>query len=81
MNKENKIFGLFFPKLKVMQYKYPVLRKSPYLLPFMWIYRMVKGIFEKTFSIKDRLQTLELVKNVKEEDIKRVKDIYKKLGI
>lgn len=81
MDKKNRVFSLFFPKLKVMQCKYPVLRKSPYLLPFMWGYRMIKGVFEKTFSFKDRLRTLDLVKNVKQEDIEEAKEIYKELGI
>lgn len=81
MNKQDVVFRLFFPEFKVMKNTYPILRKTPVLLPFVWIYRIIRGVFEKTITLKDRFKKIDLVKNVKEEDIDNIKDIYKKLEI
>lgn len=81
MSNKNSIFRLFFPKLKVMQNQYHILEKAPFLLPFMWVYRIVKGMFEKSISWKERFKKINVAKNIKQEEIEEVKEIYKKLGI
>lgn len=80
-NDKNVVFRLFFPKLKVMQNQYNILQKAPILLPIMWIYRLVKGMFEKSFTWKERFTKIDVAKNIKQEEIEEVKEIYKKLGI
>lgn len=39
------VFSRLFPSLKHMKLQYPVLRKAPVLLPFMWIFRILTKPF------------------------------------
>ena len=80
-NKKTYLFRLFFPEFKVMKGKYPVLKKAPVLLPAMWIARIFKDILSKDNSVKNRLDTIKLIQNSKEEEVEKTKNIYKKLGI
>ena len=47
-----RLWTLIFPPYKNMCYIFPVLKKAPILLPFMWVYRWLKAIFTK----KDRIE-------------------------
>ncbi len=72
---------LLFPEMKIMQEKFPVLKKFPPLLPFMWITRIVKDIGSEGLPLKTRLNTIKLIKEANPSDIQKIKDIYDKLGV
>lgn len=80
-NDKNVVFRLFFPTLHVMQNQYHILGKAPFLLPFMWIYRLIKGMFEKSITWKERFRKIDVAKNTNKGEIEEVKEIYRKLGI
>lgn len=75
------LLNLFFPSYKVMKNKYPVLEKQPVLLPIMWGARIFKDIFSQETSLKTRFNTIKLIQNTKKEDVEKIQEIYKKLGI
>ena len=64
-----------------MKEKFPILRKFPPLLPFMWITRIVKDIGSEGLPLKTRLNTIKLIKEANPSDIQKIKDIYDKLGV
>lgn len=50
--KLGRFFVRIFPPYKTMTYIFPVLEKVPILLPFMWVWRLIKLVF----TGKDRLK-------------------------
>lgn len=51
MQKQGKIkywLRRFFPPKTFMAYAYPITRRSPILLPFFWILRLIKAVFTKS---------------------------------
>lgn len=79
--KINYLIKLLFPEMKIMKEKYPVLEKFPPLLPLMWITRIFKNITPNAIPLKQRFNTIKLIKEADTEDIKKVKNIYHKLGV
>lgn len=75
------LINLFFPEYKIMQEKYPILKKAPILLPTTWIARIFKDIFSKETTVKTRLDTIKLIQDTNQEDVENIHKIYKKLGI
>lgn len=43
--------GMLFPAMFYMKQQYPILRKLPFLLPFMWIYRLLNIVLFKRSKI------------------------------
>ncbi len=79
--KAKYLLQMFFPKLKQMQERYPILKKLPILLPIMWIIRIIKKAFSKSNTMKEKIEKIKLIQKAKQEDIKQIQEIYKKLGI
>lgn len=79
--KINYIVKMFFPPLKRMQERYPILKKSPILLPIMWLIRFFKKIFSKETTIKERIHKIKLIQKTKQEGVTQIQEIHKKLGI
>ena len=50
--KRRKILKLIFPSAKALSKKYTVLKKMPFLLPFVWIYRWIGALLFKRNAIK-----------------------------
>lgn len=48
-----KIITTVFLPYKRMVQLYKILKKAPYLLPFLWVWRLFKGLFFKHRSIKE----------------------------
>lgn len=46
-NAFHKFYLMFFKPYSEMALKYPVLKKAPFLLPIMWIYRALNAVFRK----------------------------------
>lgn len=45
-------WGMLFPAMFYMKQQYPILRKLPFLLPFMWLYRLVNILLFKRSKIR-----------------------------
>ena len=76
--KFKKIFNLIFPPYKDMSRKYPVLKKIPLLLPFMWISRIINILFTKKYKIAEHRKEL---KYMSEENIAKYKKELNYVGI
>lgn len=72
---------LFFPEFKVMKEKYPVLKRVPILLPVTWVARIVKDIFSRETTVKNRMDTIKMIQEADLEETKKIQEIYQKLGI
>ncbi len=56
------LLPLFFPNFRRMRKKYPVLEKAPWLLPLLWVYRLVhKLLFEWNAVTKYYKKRLDLI--------------------
>lgn len=63
-------FETFFPSVKSLVKNYPCLDKSPWLLPFVWIHRLLFRSFEKGRKTKEKIVFNE--HRISEESKKRV---------
>lgn len=79
--KSNYVLQLFFPTYKIMREKYPILKKVPVLLPATWIARLVKDVFSKETTVKDRVDKIKLIQGANSEEVAKIQDVYQKLGI
>ena len=75
--KRTYIIRLFFPKYKSMVSTYTYLRKHKWLLPYSWIHRGAKLLFTKTKRSFKQLNKLK----VKNKELDKYTELYKKLGI
>ena len=65
--KKYRFLRLVFPDFQQMKEGFPVLEKFPFLLPFMWVVRLVKGVLFKRNNIAYHKGRIE---NIDEEYIK-----------
>ena len=70
-SKSSRIISALFPGLRHMKNIYPILEKLPFLLPFMWIARILKNLFNK--NAKTRLESIE---STDISDYKVLENIY-----
>lgn len=56
-----KLFHLAFPSAGALSQKYPVLKKAPYLLPCVWVYRWVIAVFGKRDVIQQHLDNVAMM--------------------
>ena len=76
--KYKKMFKLVFLPYKDMCRKYPILKKTPLLLPIMWIGRIINILFTKRDKITKQRKEL---KYMTEENIAKYKKELKYVGI
>ena len=76
--KIKRIFRLAFPTYKMMCAIYPVLKKWPILLPFMYIARMFNAIFHRRKNVVSKLNATT---NVTKEQIEEHKKTREEIGI
>lgn len=50
------LFGRLFPPFRTMKQAFPVLKKLPFLLPFFWIWRILRGVFKRPKKYRARSQ-------------------------
>jgi len=67
-----------FLPLENMRVKYPILKKTPVLLPVMWIVRVFDVFLKKSDKIKN---TVARYNGVDEDEINRTIELYKSLGL
>lgn len=75
------VLHLLFPEYKVIKERYHILKKVPILLPFAWGMRIVTDIFSKRATIKERIDTVKFIGESKQEEVDKIQQIYRKLGI
>lgn len=76
-SKSKRFMESAFPNLKHMKLKYPILEKTPFLLPFFWIVRFFEFIFLKKGSLEQKQSTIT---NVDRESADIMKEIFEKSG-
>lgn len=77
-SKTGRIFETLFPDYRHMALKYPILKKLPILLPFLWLVR----IFQYTFTKDKRIvKKREQMKNVDKQSVDTMQQIFKKSGL
>lgn len=57
--KTKKVFKLLFPSCRVLSVKYPCLKKAPFLLPFVWIYRIFTTVLFRSDKVKKQAQAID----------------------
>ena len=69
---------IFLP-YKVMAWQYPILKKAPFLLPFCWVVRCVKALFNrKTGKFLNEIST---VNNISEDKLENINLIRSRLDL
>lgn len=76
--KSKKYIDLLFPPYKDMCEKFPFLGKAPFLLPIMWIYRIIFGVAVKREDIKTVIDTVE---QMRAEDVNSYQDALNYVGL
>lgn len=71
------IFSLLFPSLEVMQIGYPILKKSPFLLPFFFIIRGLKIVLFR----RDRLYQINSTLKIDRDELNKRKEFHNKAGL
>ena len=73
-----RILKSAFPPYKNMVQRYPVLKKIPILLPFLWIWRLLSYAFTKDERIR---QKRERLKNENRKSTDTLQQIFEKSGL
>ncbi len=71
------LWTLFLP-YSLMCIKYPFLKKAPFLLPFMWIWRAISGVFKKNSRAAAELRE---VKGLSADEVKAFVDRLHAVGL
>ena len=72
--KKKLVIRRLFPSYKMMKRRNPILKKLPFLLPWFWFTRLLKGLF----NIKEHKKTYQTIKNIdidKYNEVKRIIDL------
>lgn len=77
-SRTSRLFRTAFPPYKNMVQRYPVLKKVPILLPFLWIWRLLSYAFTKDERIKRKRERL---KNENRKSTDTLQQIFEKSGL
>ncbi|MBQ8001729.1 MAG: nucleotidyltransferase family protein [Ruminococcus sp.] len=69
------IAQIYFPGVKTLKYKYPMLEKAPVLLPFYWIRRGFETVFFKRDAIKTQSDVIKSVNTDEIREAQRVREL------
>lgn len=58
--RSRRIISGFFPSLSIMQEKYPILYKLPFLLPVFWIIRWITAVLFRRDNLRRQKQILQI---------------------
>ena len=64
---------IWFPSAKVLESRYPVLKKAPVLLPFCWIKRGFDSVFINRSSLKGHIDEIRTLNSNKYKSIKKTR--------
>ncbi len=73
-DKINYFLGNWFPGVKVMSKKHPILNKVPILLPVFWVERVFYTLFCKPEALKKQYQE---IKRINSDDLAYIKEVHK----
>lgn len=59
--KKSKLKELVFPSAKKLSSKYTVLKKYPFSLPFVWVYRWITAMIFRRSNIKKHQESIEMM--------------------
>lgn len=76
-NKAKSILSIIFPNLELMQVGYPILKSFPFLLPIFYVIRGIKIILFK----RKRLNQFNSILKVTEDELRKRKEIFLKIGL
>lgn len=76
-SKEKHIWTRLFPPYSVMKRRNPSLKKAPFLLPWFYFTRLLKGLFH----FKANKKRYDAIRNVNEDDILRINKIKEITGV
>lgn len=76
-SKEKHIWTRLFPPYSVMKRRNPSLKKAPFLLPWFYFTRLLKGLFH----FKANKKRFDAIRNVNEDDILRINKIKEITGV
>ncbi len=77
-DKTRYFLGNWFPGVKVMSKRHPVLNKAPFLLPFFWIHRGFYTLFRRPHSLRKQRDE---IKKMNSDEIKTAKHVRNLAGI
>lgn len=78
-SKGHKLITLLFLPYEKMKCLYPVLKKHKWLLPFMWVYRWFRAIFEGRMRLS--VNRLRITNNISDESINETAKLLKDLDL
>lgn len=76
-SKMKSIFSLLFPSLEVMKVGYPILKKSPFLLPIFFVIRGLKIVLFR----RDRLNQINSTLKIDKDELNKRKEFHNKAGL
>ena len=59
--KHTALIRAIFPPVAELQYKYPILQKSPWTLPLIWVWRWITAVLFRRDNIQRRKDNLEMI--------------------
>lgn len=74
-------FSRVFPTASELYYRFNIKHKMPFLLPFLWIARIVLLIFAPKKKIEKLKSEVEVINDISQEEIDRGKTVFKEIGL
>ena len=75
--KRNYFFSRLFLPYRFMKIRYPVLKKLPILMPFLWVVRLFSAVLFRRNNVKKDLGTMKGINEEKIEKIAAVESVMK----
>lgn len=75
-NPLKNIISLLFPPLKRMGIKYSYAKKSPILIPIVWLHRLLYGLIRRDFTLSEKKTMVIPNKAVSEDILNRAKLLH-----
>lgn len=67
-NKAEYVFRRIFPNMAFFRKYYPITEKYPFLVPFVWVYRMIHALLHRGDLIKSEVSAIKTIDN---DDLKK----------
>ncbi len=74
-SKASMLLRMLFPPYKIMRRRNPVLKKAPFLLPFMYVYRWFQLLFTDRGHIRDRFERYSAIEDGALDELRHIHDI------
>lgn len=74
-DKAKYFLGNWFPGVKMLKRRYPILEKAPFLLPVCWIRRIFYTIFFKRSALKEQRDEIKRLNSDELKEAKRIRNL------